>query len=1514
MKVNIKSLPTGYSITNGKVYRDGGSTTGDQSNYGLVQFPLLDNSSNISSPFDSVNYSLSPVPRDEANLEAEKGETVLTDMNNDGDFELYDIPGQRHHKGGTPLNLPPQSFIYSDTSKMKLNKYELAEMNLEFNKKMTPAKISKNYQLNNFIGLLDDKNSDKITRNTADYMLAKNKRSLSQLAFLQEAKKEFDDGVPLAAYPYLTEKGIDPIDFSQKVENISREEAEQKMLMQLPIEERLQLLIAKEQLQEQQQRQGQQNELIKQGQLPPSMINKQAPHPSQDMAMQGMQQQPMHQMPDGTMMPGATHGEPISMPPQGMMPPQQMQQPAMARYGGQISNLYRAEMGGAMNQNSLSNSPIVLELLSQGYSEEEIMRILGEQNNMTAMYGTELPQAFWGKAMDYMQTGLSGVGMIPGIGNIADLANTAISGGRAGYAGLTGDTEGAKKHAAAMALNAVAMIPGVGQMSQAARAAKAGTKGVKGVVNMVKGVGNKALAESGDLLGKGVIDTGKNIVQEYGKKGLKTIGLKNQEGLAGAGFKQLGQLGQGVNLAKKTDFVTGEYGKDALKDVASGKYNTEEYNTEEPLLTDATTTNTGIPGATMEASVSNSDLALQNNTAATVTADETASNIVADASTTDIMNAETEPIEDTAIEEQEMATIDNESYAPQSETEEEEYNPQSMAAWGYELPKAQYGISDIMSRNQDLSTIDSSAETTNETPINSYPLQKTGASYMSQDNIDMILALYKKNLDSTNKSYDNMMLNQINNYKNSYQSPSIEDQMRALGVSGNQQIDDDMVEVWTNHINAGGTPPDSSDINYTEAYKNIHGKDKMPTYKNSNTPTQNITNVYNTPNEKMENLSDSYINEQIMKGYQTSPYPTEDKNLRSQFNKNIPEQKENQLNFDDPNNPYYAGTQWTMKNGGPVNSSIPSFQKGGTITFEGEEYNRRQLRKMKKYDKNKYDRITRSVEGTKGANIINEINKSRVDIEATDESTQYLTSGNQDWNEYYKGEGDDATQFRTDRYNQYLTIAENSGLTPLDEKDFHTNYVEFQNQNRWMNENLTKEELDNPGWDRKNSYTLCGENDTGCIEIDGQKWKKGETKDKNWRYNQAMENANMTAFDQEMIKHMQAGYQGGKMLELSEDERAKLTHEGVGDQTFQGMNISGVDGLWGNTMNRQVEGSQEVTPATQGQACSNADEMQAACAKAGGNWTPFVAEVKGEDGIVTTPSSGCECDKPINVQEKQIVEEKDAPFWLQDEIAIGNALDDKLSLKKRYPWAPFYQTPQIDAVFQDPTREIAAIGEMAAQASSAGTAFGGGAGRALAMSLAAQGQAMKGVSDTLSKVQGANQATANNVELKNNEFAYKTQLLNNAELKGLYDNTIRTDENYDNSVRKVNAKIATALQNGYTNRANTANLNTIYPQFDIDPRSGGFVNVTDPKAFHANANYKDPKTYLENYTATINELKRSGIPEAQWPKYQMPNQTKGQSWAQKNKQAITKGGYQAKRGREIRLAQKGMELKNWFSY
>ena len=190
MKVNINKLPAVFSIRDGKVYQDGG-TTGNQSDYGLVTYPQLDPFA-TGDAMSKVNYSINAVPRDEANLEAEKGETVLTDLNDDGNFELYEIQGKRHHQGGTPLHLPPQSFIYSDTPAMKFSKYELAEMGLESKKRLTPAAVSKKYQLNNFMGLLDDESSDYITRDTAEYMIGKNKRALSQLAFLQEAKKEFD--------------------------------------------------------------------------------------------------------------------------------------------------------------------------------------------------------------------------------------------------------------------------------------------------------------------------------------------------------------------------------------------------------------------------------------------------------------------------------------------------------------------------------------------------------------------------------------------------------------------------------------------------------------------------------------------------------------------------------------------------------------------------------------------------------------------------------------------------------------------------------------------------------------------------------------------------------------------------------------------------------------------------------------------------------------------------------------------------------------------------------------------------------------------------------------------------------------------------------------------------------------------------------------------------------------------------------------------------------------------------
>jgi len=222
-KVQIDSLPDGFEIVDGELVKKshGGFVTGDQENYGLVTYN--NHTNQTGGPTDTdVRYSLSSVPRDEANIEAEGGETVLTDLNNDGNFGLYDVNGPRHSSGGVPMYLPEQSFVYSDTDKMKMGQDELAEFGIESKKKITPAKVSKNYGLNKYYGLLNDEYADKIQANSAELMLQKNMNSLSHLAFGQEVKKNFEEGVPLAAYPYIASLGMDPVQFAAQIDQANQ--------------------------------------------------------------------------------------------------------------------------------------------------------------------------------------------------------------------------------------------------------------------------------------------------------------------------------------------------------------------------------------------------------------------------------------------------------------------------------------------------------------------------------------------------------------------------------------------------------------------------------------------------------------------------------------------------------------------------------------------------------------------------------------------------------------------------------------------------------------------------------------------------------------------------------------------------------------------------------------------------------------------------------------------------------------------------------------------------------------------------------------------------------------------------------------------------------------------------------------------------------------------------------------------------------------------------------------------
>ena len=182
-------------------------------NANQLSWPVM--AGEFSEPDFDVRGTLSPVDRDEANLEAEVGETAVTNLNNDGIPEQYMIGGKRHYAGGTPLNLPDNSYIFSRDNSMKIKDPEILKQFgiTSFPKGgVTPADIAKRYDLNKYKKVLLDKNTDDMARSTAEMMISNYTIKLGKLAIIQESSKGFPEGIPFIAMPYLESVGIEPED------------------------------------------------------------------------------------------------------------------------------------------------------------------------------------------------------------------------------------------------------------------------------------------------------------------------------------------------------------------------------------------------------------------------------------------------------------------------------------------------------------------------------------------------------------------------------------------------------------------------------------------------------------------------------------------------------------------------------------------------------------------------------------------------------------------------------------------------------------------------------------------------------------------------------------------------------------------------------------------------------------------------------------------------------------------------------------------------------------------------------------------------------------------------------------------------------------------------------------------------------------------------------------------------------------------------------------------------------
>lgn len=328
MRVQITKMPLSKAAYGKQV---DGSLSLQPGAFGGADYKAMD-----SKAYKGVKNTVDEVSRDEANLEAERGETAFGPITGQTIPDHLKIKGKRHFEGGTPLNLPDDTFIFSDTASLRINDPAVLAMFNKTPKKggYTPAELAKPYDISKYKSILLDPDSGKLERNTATIMIKNYIMKLGALALVQESMKGFPQGVPAMAKPYMEANQINEEDLIPEL----KEQAEA-----------LETALAQGQTPGGQQMPQEQNPMMAQ--------EMQQANPEQAMmAQQQMLQQPQEAPSYPEQMPG---GAPIAspesmaqmqgtMPPPNMMSEQDMMSPqeGMMRYGGMPYAAYGMQMGG----------------------------------------------------------------------------------------------------------------------------------------------------------------------------------------------------------------------------------------------------------------------------------------------------------------------------------------------------------------------------------------------------------------------------------------------------------------------------------------------------------------------------------------------------------------------------------------------------------------------------------------------------------------------------------------------------------------------------------------------------------------------------------------------------------------------------------------------------------------------------------------------------------------------------------------------------------------------------------------------------------------------------------------------------------------------------------------------------------------------------------------------------------------------------------------------------------------
>lgn len=142
-------------------------------------------------PYGKVGRTL-PEATGPGDINAEKQEQILGDFDQDGTPELMNVNGPSHLQGGKDVDVPSNSFVYSDTKDLRIkDPAALAQFGLKPNKSgYTPAEIAKRYDLNKYKQITSDPNTDDAAKKTAQLMSDNYLAKLNKLAAIQEGMKK----------------------------------------------------------------------------------------------------------------------------------------------------------------------------------------------------------------------------------------------------------------------------------------------------------------------------------------------------------------------------------------------------------------------------------------------------------------------------------------------------------------------------------------------------------------------------------------------------------------------------------------------------------------------------------------------------------------------------------------------------------------------------------------------------------------------------------------------------------------------------------------------------------------------------------------------------------------------------------------------------------------------------------------------------------------------------------------------------------------------------------------------------------------------------------------------------------------------------------------------------------------------------------------------------------------------------------------------------------------------------